>query len=259
VYTDDEGHGPVLRPLGALGWACAAVLLGACGPGEGVESDGPVVTMSHAEPDPVVAILAGARRAVGLTEAIPGILADAEVEGPGGRFRTLIHSSAGGGVRMEQTTGFLAAVDGGESWGSRAGVESAPLDAETEAFVRGHELHALALVPETRLTDAVFLGAVELGGTDVLGIRWTVSEARTLSTFFSLPDTLPLGLRVEWLDPAVVVRFHDWTPLDDRDGPRVTLFRRASFRQGDEVFEYAYDRLEVASVPDSLFRRPARR
>lgn len=223
-----------------------------------MEGDDARPGMSDAHPAAVSTILAGARRAVGLGGTIPGIVADASVQGPGGGFRTVIHSSAGGGVRMEQSTGFLAATGGGESWAWRDGVETTPLDGETEAFVRGHELHALALVPETRLTDPVFLGTVEISGRDAMGIRWSVNEERTLSTFFSLGDTLPLGLRAEWLEPAVDVRFHDWAPLDDGTPPGARLFRRATFRQGGEVFAYMYDRLEVVPIPDSLLRRPSR-
>jgi hypothetical protein len=69
-----------------------------------------------------------------------------------------------------------------------------------------------------------------------------------------MSDTLPLGVRVEWVAPVVDTRFADWLPLGRGLLPQLRVFRRATFEQSDEVFRYVYDRVGVAPIPDSLFR-----
>lgn len=255
----------------------SALLLAACGPpGPGdVARDG-VESREEPFPSQVSAVLTAARAAMGLDQTIPGVVADAAVESPGRAFRTLIYSTAGGAVRMEQTTPFLAVVDANDSWTLQGDSVVSPLDDATRAYVRGHELHALALMPETRLSEPAYLGAVQFEGADALAIRWTVPgagppggrtpeaqmpdvgspERHTLVTFYAASDTLPLGIRAEWVEPHVDAHFVDWSPLVTGPQPEVRLFRRARFRQADEVFVYTFERVELVEVSDSLLRPP---
>lgn len=86
-----------------------AMLLVACGR---AEESRPVV--DHAEQ-----ILAGAQRALGVdtAEAPFQVMADAAVRGPGGSFRTRVHSASDGRVRMEQRpSGFVAGVGASGGW-----------------------------------------------------------------------------------------------------------------------------------------------
>jgi hypothetical protein len=78
---------------------------------------------------------------------------------------------------MKQTTPFLAVMDANDSWTLQRDSVVSPLDDATRAYVRGHELHSLALMPETRLSEPVYLGAVQFEGADALAIRWTVPGA----------------------------------------------------------------------------------
>lgn len=201
------------------------------------------------------AILDGAQRAMGLwpTPALFQILADATVEGPSGRFRTLIHSSSDGRVRMEQTPqGFLAGV--GRDGGWRMDSESGPVEdlGEALAFVRGHELHMLALLPRSRLVEARIPGGRDGEAGGLLAVAMSLPTGDSVVVYFEPADTLPAGLRVAFTEPHVLVTWSDWTEVRG-----VRAFRRAIFRQGDEAFHYAFDRVEPGPLPGSVFEPPA--
>jgi hypothetical protein len=202
-----------------------------------------------------VAILDGAQRAVGLwpTPRSFQIFADASVDGPMGNFRTLVHSSSDGRVRMEQTPqGFLAGVGGDGGW--RKSSESRAVEelGEILSFVRGHEIHMLALLPRSRLTEPHFLGLERWDAGDGLAVAMSLPSGDSVIAYFEPEDTFPAGLRVTYTDPHVLVTWSDWTEIDG-----VRVFRRATFRQGDEAFRYSFDRVEPGPLADSVFEPPA--
>lgn len=204
--------------------------------------------------DPARQILDGAQRALGVEESAPTLqlLADASVEGPGGGFRTRVHSSSDGRVRMEQTPqGFLGGVGRSGAW--RADGGAGPIDSlgPALAFVRGHELHMMALAPRSRLHSPRFLGTTYHDGSAVLAVAMSMPGSDSLVAYFDPSDTLPVGFRVTWTDPHVEVTWSGWS---ERGGIRV--FERAAFRQGAEEFRYAYDTIRVGAIPDSVFEPP---
>jgi hypothetical protein len=201
------------------------------------------------------AILDGAQRAVMLwpTPGSLAILADAAVEGPAGAFRALVHSSSDGRVRMEQTPqGFLAGL--GRTGGWRVDPQSGRVEDLGEGlyFVRGHELHMLALLPRSRLTDPRVLeeGSGESG--DLLAVAMSLPTGDSVVAYFEREDTLPAGLRITYTDPHVVVTWSDWAEIRG-----VRVFLRATFRQGDEAFHYTFDRVDPGPLPDSVFEPPS--
>ncbi|MGE0352136.1 MAG: hypothetical protein AB7I33_01375 [Gemmatimonadales bacterium] len=204
--------------------------------------------------DPAAAVLAGALRAEGgsAAAAVSTIYTRADVQGPDRAFETLIWSARDGRVRMEQTTGFGAGVVPGDRWmRNRETGELDSLDQPTEDFVRGHELHAMVLMPENRLRHPEYLGIQEWDGTAAILLRYTDRSGHPVLAAFSTTDTLPLGLQITFTDPDVFIRFRDWV---DRAGVRV--FREAEFRQEDEIFTYRFADIELDSLADSAFKPP---
>ncbi len=221
------------------------VTLGACGsdpnerPSQGSAADG---------------ILDAAERATGVAQYGQPLqlFADASVEGPNESFRTLMHSSWDGRVRMEQVPlGFLAGVGSSGGWlfDSESGevADLGPVD----AFVRGHELHMLALLPRSRLSNPRVVDAPPGASRDAVGVALSLPSEDSLVVYFSESDTLPIGLQVTYTDPHVMVTWSDWI---ERGGLQV--FTKAVISQGEEVFEYSYDHIDVGPLPDSIFEAP---
>ena len=142
-------------------------------------------------------------------------------------------------------------VPGRDPWGVEERIPD-PAAGEARALVRGHELHALALFPETRLADPVLLGTAPFRGEDALAVRWRTTGDRTLLTFYSPSDTLPLGMRAEWTRPVVEGVFHQWSRVESGPFEGLRVFRAATVLQGDDVYRYRYDRVAPGEVPDSL-------
>lgn len=211
------------------------------------------------EPDPAVdaaRIMAGAARALGVED--PGavhVRSVANVEGPdGSAFTTTIHSAADGRVRMAQPeNGLLAGVGRSGGWRWDSGGGAAELG-ELHAFVRGHELHILALAPATRLHEASVRAATEWDGRPAWPVEARLDTGEELVAYYATADTTPLGLLVRYTDPPVPVTWSDWT---EADGMR--LFQRATFVQGADTFTYRYRDLAVGPLPDSVFEAPAGR
>jgi hypothetical protein len=203
-------------------------------------------------PDDVARLLAGARRAVGLRHPPREILAEAAVTGPARSFRTHVTSRSDGSAWLYQSPDLrLAILMEGQTPREPPG-PYAPAAGDDQAWVRGHELHALALFPETRLASPVFLGPETFGSIPALAVRWRVTDAHSLVTFHSASDTLPLGVRMEWTDPVVEVVFGDWGGLEAGAFEGTRIFRTATFTQAGEIFRYRYDRVTLGTVPDPV-------
>jgi len=190
--------------------------------------------LSDAREDQAQQILDGAERALGVDRALAPfqLMADASVDGPDGSFRTRIHSSSDGWVRMEQTpSGFLAGIGPLGAWQAEAG--SGVIDSLGSAvgFVRGHELHMLALSPRSRLDTPRFLGTASVGGRPVLAVAMSLPNRDSLVAYFDPRDTVPRG-------------------------GGIRLFERASLRQGTEEFLYTYDTIRIGPLEGAIFEPP---
>ncbi len=210
-------------------------------------------------PDPEV-ILSGALRAIGGVETLAGVdLIDAVAtgSGPGGEFETHVTSASDGRVRFQQTTpsGHLTAgIDSVGGW-QLEGDSVRALAASIRTFIRGHELHLLALAPKTRLTAPVFTGETTFRGSEAFAIGFKDDLGGDVVLYYARNDTLPIGLQLEDHlnpgSPAVIVVFGHWQP---QEGLR--LFRDAAFLQGDERFTYRYTSVQVNPADGALLDRP---
>ena len=203
---------------------------------------------------PADRIIDAGRRALGVSdddEATLTIVADASVVGPHGEeFRTSIRSSSDGRARMEQTPGgFVAGV--GREGGWMIDPETADVVelGSTLLFLRGHELHMLALDPLSRLSNPRLTTGERLGET--FAVAMDLPSGDSLILYYATADTLPAGLRVTWIEPNVHVQWTDWV---ERGGLR--FFTRAVFRQGEDFFRYTYDDVGPRELPDSVFEPP---
>ena len=204
--------------------------------------------------EPAARILVAATRGLYAPEtpAVAHVTARAVVTGPSGQFEATVWSARDGRARILMTTGFAAGIDHDSSW--QIGQDPAVvrrLDRDGRRFLRGHELHAHVYFPETRLSDASFVGRSMWDGDSALVLEFQDETLAPLRTAYTLQDTIPLGMQVMTQDPDVFIRFHDWAW---RDGTR--LFTAAEFRQGDDVFRYEYEEIEFGVLADSVFAPP---
>lgn len=205
-------------------------------------------------------ILAASIRAMGgpaAVDSIRSIDAVADGTGPGGSFQTHVSSARDGRMRFMQITPgghFAAGIDSAGSWHA-VGDSTTPLDSATRSFLRGHELHMLALAPATRWRPITATGPLTVQNREAIGVRFIDEMGSEATIFYRPTDTLPLGYRL--LDhsspgaPPVEVLFGHWGV---HGGP--PLFTDAIFAQGDEKVNWHYTRVGVNTAPDSLFRRP---
>lgn len=214
---------------------------------------------------PVARILAGSHRRMGLARAdlagpdsaeavrLPptdlAVLAEAAVTGPGGeRFHARVDSRPDGTVRVARSNdpapASLSPV-----------LPDGPTDTTTWNWLRGHELHALLLFPETRLYDPAIVPA----GPDTLALRWMLNGRDSLVVHYAARDTLPLGVEMGWVQPPVTVSLEGWGGGGADPPASVSLFRRAVFRQGPHTFTWEYTRvsLELAEQGDGGTVPPA--
>lgn len=215
---------------------------------------------ADAEPAPEVGsaaaaarILAGAGRALGVQDGGDlQVVSVADVVGPDGSvFTTSVHSAADGRVRMAQPeNGFLAGV--GRSGGWLRDPEGGVRDPDGfHAFVRGHELHILALTPGARLYEASVRPPTVWDGRAAWAVDARLDSGEPMVAYYAMADTTPLGLLVRYTDPPVAVTWGDWT---EQGGLR--LFRTARFIEGSDTFTYRYRHIEVGALPDSVFEPP---
>lgn len=232
------------RVPGGMPACLAAMLLCRCGGETRITSD------------PVEVVLDGGERALGvpLIGRSFQVVADATVEGPAGTFRTLIRSASDGRVRMEQTpSGFRAGVGSSGGWHVAPGSARVDSLGADLAFVRGHELHMLALAPRTRFEHPRLIGNTEFSGRPVVAVAMSLPTGDSLVAYFDAVDTVPVGARIMWTDPPVDVTWAEWSTRG-----AVRLFGQATFRQGTEEFRYTYDSVYVGEIQDSVYEPPTR-
>lgn len=198
-------------------------------------------------------ILAAAERRLGRLDAVR---ATARVQGPRDRFQVTVRSLRDGRARLDFAGGPSAAIDSADQWIVEApGQAPAALGPEMATFVRGHEVHMTLLSPGSRDLDLRYGGVTTFGSVPALRLSGVDALGGAFDIFYTTADTLPIGYRV--IDhvrrgPSPVVEVDEWA-----DAGGLRLFRRATFRQGDEVFVYRFVDIEPAVADaDSVFTRP---
>jgi hypothetical protein len=222
-----------------------AMTVTACGGSDNMES-------STDKAETARKILGSARDQLGAVESFATIRAEANVVGPNSEFVTIVWSGRDGRARMEQSGGFAVGVHPGGNWridSATGRVE--PLDDPMLAFLRGHELHAAVLVPESRYHSPEFSGDVEFGDQLALAVSLKDNLGDTMFAYFSAVDTVPLGFRLTQPDPDVDVTLGGWKRQQN-----LLVFTRAIITQGDEEYRYEYVDIQLNNVPDSVFAAP---
>jgi hypothetical protein len=201
-------------------------------------------------------ILDGGQRSLGVTPGggVIELVAEAAVQGPDVEFTTVVHSASDGRARMDQGAGrFLGGVGRAGGWYVDAdSIRLGDLGPRLE-YIRGHELHMMALDPRSRLGNPLFVGVVPLGESLAFAVSLELPGGERFLAYFNTLDTVPVGFVVESQDPVVVVSWADW---QEQGGVR--LFHEAVLAQGDEEFRYHFGRVELGQVADSLFEPPGR-
>ncbi len=199
-------------------------------------------------------ILDGAQRSLGVRAGGDALdlVAEAAVRGPDVEFTTVIHSARDGRARMDQgPRRFLGGMGRAGGWYLDAdSIQVGALGPRLE-YIRGHELHMMALDPRSRLGNPLYVGVVPLGESLAFAVSLELPEGEKFLAYFNTLDTVPVGFVVESQDPVVVVSWSDW-----REQGGVRLFHEAVFAQGDEEFRYHFTRVELGAIADSLFEPP---
>jgi hypothetical protein len=205
------------------------------------------------------AILDRAARAIGLERGVPGfgiVVTAATCEGPGGAFETGVVSAPDGRMRFEQVAEGRHAVKGitdGRAWqfDPDAGRNEA-VDDVTKAFLKGHELHMLALAPQTRLRAPQSTGEREFNGERVQIVEFRDDLDAPVAMYYSSTTGLPVGMRnvnhTGRGERDVYVRFGDWERIGG-----VLLFRCAAFTQGTDEYRYRYTEVDLYADEGRLY------
>ena len=136
----------------------------------------------------------------------------------------------------------------------RVAVLETEADCAMRAFLRGHELHALALFPDTRLREPALAGERDFAGRRAWAVRFLDDVGGEVLLHYAADDGLPLGLttsahRGDGDVREVTVRF---TGCDPPAGDGVRVFRGAEFLVGGEVWTYRFERIDLAAPPERL-------
>jgi hypothetical protein len=204
-----------------------------------------------AAPDPRARrILDAAARALGARK-VETLEAMATVQGPRRRFAASIRSARDGRARLALGPDFVAGYGRGGPWVAGRGRVTAS-DSATRTMVRGHELHLLALAPESRWRDPLFLGLLPWQGDSALAVSLLDDLDTPAVLYLGRRDTLPVGFRLINHTGVgarrVDVTLGDWATVDG-----VRLFRRAAFLHGADRYDYRYTALRLNRLADAAF------
>lgn len=214
----------------------------------------------------VQTVLAAAQEAMGgepITSSVETIDTLANCTGPSSRFSTRIYSARDGRMAMVQggDSGrrLLAGIDVDDAWAYRPEEQSfSSIEAVSQTFLRGHELHMIALAPQTRFDTPVWQGETTSAGQAAVTLRFHDQLRGPLDIHYAQANGLPLGLtQVNHTGrgaDTVNVIFADWQAQNNG----LQLFTRATFEQGDDVYTYEFVRIMMNAVPDVLLQSPER-
>lgn len=212
----------------------------------------------------LVAIAAPAGAPAALADDAPRTLtAIAECTGPHGAFRTTVHSAHDGRMRLVQEwpdgRTVSMGIDAEGTWGFDEWLGSpVPQTAPVTTFLRGHEFHALALWPASRLGEPVRRTRVREDGRplerreyrDALGAPVRIDvDARTHRLHaLHLANPGPEGAR------EVLAVAGDWRPAGGREA-----LHRVAITHGEELWEYRFTSVVFDTASAASFARPRAR
>ena len=104
-------------------------------------------------------------------------------------------------------------------------------------FVQGHELHWLSFWPEHRFVNAQLKEITKFKNQSAFNIEFNNAMNRSVNFYYSFDTYIPLGfeLNINDEEDIVTVHFENWEKIND-----VSVFKKAIFEQGEEIFEYNF-------------------
>ena len=147
-------------------------------------------------------------------------------------------------------------VHNGQGWVvDRKSNTPMPADSVTRAFIIGHDLHMIYLDPTTRYGNPLFARDTVFNNVPVVSVAFKDDFGSDVYMFYSTSDNLPVGMQnIDHSDPKtteIAVMFDEWIEQEN-----LTIFTRATFLDGENVFTYDYDRIVFNRVADSLLADP---
>lgn len=199
------------------------------------------------------AVLAGARRAMGVTDSIKTLDVFANVTSPGGSFETRVASSSAGHMRISIGKDLIGGINLGAGWRCDSLGKLVDLDTLTRSVIRGHDLHMITLAPHVWLKSPTLRPCLTQCGDDsVMTVEFKDELGGPLLVYYRATDTLPIGLDVVNHtgngEPRVEVYLSAW---DEKGAPR--FFRNARFQKGVNKFDYDYREVKLNTLQDSAF------
>lgn len=201
-------------------------------------------------------VLDQVRKSLGLSAEIDNlsIYANAECIGPKRSFKTLILSRETDG-RMEQIYDdrhIIMKHGKDSSWiynvNSKSRIET--MDESTKMFVQGHELHWLSFWPENRYINPLLKEITIFENQSAFKIQFNNNQNRAVNFYYAFNTFQPLGYEININDEGeiVTVYFEDWIKIDD-----VAVFKKATFVQGDQIFEYNFVDVKINDLDPQDF------
>jgi hypothetical protein len=204
-------------------------------------------------------VLAAARSRLGGDAAIDSIRtidALAACRGPRSRYQTRVRSAKDGRVIFEQRFEdgsryrALIGLEGGWEWsGDSSGATPASALAGVEAH--GHEIDMLVLAPASRLGRPVGVVDTIFRGDSAAAVIFRDALGGRVTAYFRRVDFLPLGFRFpnhRDQRPAIDLVLSEWARVGS-----IRVPMRAVFWQGSEAYRFHFTRIQINTVPDSVF------
>ncbi|WP_160114528.1 hypothetical protein [Aquimarina sp. AU474] len=182
------------------------------------------------------------------------VYAYAKCRGPERSFETLLLSNKKNG-RMEQLyeeQHIILKHGENTSWTRNLSTNSGEekMDNETMVFVNGHELHWLSFWPEHRYKDPVFKGISKFNDKTAFQIEFKDVFDKPVHFYYSFNTYLPLGfvLNTNPNGDTVDVTYNVWEKINN-----VQIFKKAAFKQGNDIFEYNFTDIKVNQIKSKDF------
>ena len=205
-------------------------------------------------------VLRRARQVLGgdsVVQRVPAVRFVANCEGPRGMFRTTVASARDGRVLFDQEfpsrPRSRSGIALGRRWQATGGTVVDSLDAVTESITRAHEVHLLALSPESRYAAPVARRDTLLDGRPVNVVEFRDALGAPITFFYDVESGRPAGFRP--VNPAgddartIVFRWADW-----RKAGEVLLPHSITITQGGDVYRYRVTEATTNWLPDATFQ-----
>jgi hypothetical protein len=183
------------------------------------------------------------------------VYALANCQGPDSRFETLVISGPAG-MRFEQkseSSHVLGVHQAGAAWWHNFNTDTTTAVSDAVlTFLMGHDLHMIACFPENRFGEMLSEKDTTYYNDKALMLSFRDVKDGLVRVYYHAESLLPLGFTIqnhlndhaEYID----VLFSDWEQIEG-----VKTFTRASFIQGEDVYDYAFTHVSFESFTGEVF------